>query len=342
MKINKILVLPETIRDIINDAVAQEKDIFKGEPTELDYLKDCCYIANGPLVIHVYTEYKGKLMNYYTYKDGREIIEGVPEGGDCYRILARHYWKPEALYEGDELSASPVLGYNPKYNRTRQYAYSYDLNSAYGAVILKGWIDTSVPPQVKIIEEDEVGFSADLSDLLPVGEFSLFVFKKCAPPPGLVRFVNNYYAKKKNPLNKKEKTTAKNMLTHTFGCLQNKNYFLRAYIVASCNRFILDLIDKDTLYYNTDCIVSRVRRPDLEENLGVEIGQWKLDHEGQFAYDGFTYQWDFEKPAWRSVPKKWIPEHYDILDCDNVEIVETNVWYMDWTNITFYKKEGLD
>jgi hypothetical protein len=339
--LNKILVLPETIQEIIDFARENDKEIYKGGMTEHDFLKDCCYIQDGPTVIKVYTIHDGKAGIFYTYKDGRDIYPGVPEGLNCYRIMARHYWKPEKEYEPCGLSASPLLGYNPKYNGTRQKAYSYDLNSAYSAVMMNGWIDTTNPPEAKIVEEGEVGFSADLSTIVDVGDFSFFVFKKIETPEGIKRFINTYYERKKNAKTKADKIYAKNMLNHIVGCLQKKNYFLRAYVVANCNRFIQDLIDEDTLYYNTDCIVSRCRRPDLEENLGDGIGQWKLDHEGEFAYQGFTYQWDYEKPAWRSVPKAWIPEHYDILDCEDVKIVETNVWYMDWQNIRFVKKEGL-
>lgn len=340
MKLNKKLVLPETLAKIIEYALNTEKSVFKGAMTKNDYLKDCCYIIDGPLTIHVITEYEGKTCNYYTYKDGREIIEGVPEGSTCYCIMARHYWKPEHEIPSCGLSATPALGYNLKYNKTRNYAYSYDLKSAYAGVIVNGWIDTTTGPMEKIVEEDEVGFTADLSQLVEVGEYSMFVFKKCAPPPGLLKFIEVYYNRKEHPKDRKEKVTAKNMLCHPIGCLQNKNYFLRAYVVASCNTYILNLIDENTLHYNTDCIVSLTRRPDIEANIGPNVGQWKFEREGMFAYRGYTYQWDNEKPTWRSVAKSQIPEEYDVLN-DNTELIEGNVWYMDWEKIKFTKKEGV-
>ena len=342
MNVRRTLVQPETIQRVIDDAVRTDKLMLKGAPTENDIWKDTCYIHDTKITTHVFTIFMGKFVHYYTYKDGRDIVEGVPEGGECYAIMARHYWQPEKLWtpEDIDVSASPLLGYNPQYNGTRQQAISYDLNSAYGAVILNGWIDTSKMTLNSIVEEGEIGFSADLSEIIEPGEFAIWKFPKVPTPPELVRFINVYYERKKKATTLKEKMTAKNMLNHVVGCLQNKNIFLRAYVVASCNKYILDRIDENTLYYNTDCIVSRVRRPDLEENLGPEIGQWKIDHEGLFAYRDFTYQWDFEKPAWRSVPKAYIPEHYDILT-SQIDFVETNVWYMDWDNITFKKKEGL-
>jgi hypothetical protein len=340
-KYTPLLTYPEVLRDILEKAKAEEKYIFYGPPTEEDYLYDCVYITDNHTTFSLYTQHNGKVHRYYTYKDGREIIEGVPEGSQCYCVMARHYWRPETLYEDIGLSASPTLGFNPKYNATRQPAVSYDLNSAYGSAILEGWIDTTHEPKAKIVEPGEIGFTDDISNLVEEGEFSMFVFPKCETPEGLVKFIKTYYERKKNPKDRKEKTTAKNMLNHVVGCLQNKNFWMRAYVVAKCNKYILDRIDENTLYWNTDCIVSRVRRPDLEENIGLEIGQWKIDHEGEFAYNGFTYQWNDEKPAWRSVPKEWIPEHYDILNCDGLDIVETNCWFFDLDTITFYKKEGL-
>lgn len=338
---NALLVRPEKINLILRDAVEKNKFIFKREKEENDSIKNCCYIHDAPVKITITTDWNGNTYDFYSYKDGRDIWEGVKEGGECFKVLARHYWQPSRRLPSD-MAASPLIGYNPKYNKTRQWAWGYDLNSAYSAQILNGWIDEWSGPKQKIIEEDEIGFDSNLSSLMDVGDFSLFVFKKCPPPPGLVKFVETYYGKKRNPRDIAEKAEAKNMLNHTIGCLQNKNPFLRAYVIASCNDYIRNLLDEDSLVWNTDSIVSRRRRFDLEENLGTEIGQWKLEHEGEFAYIGLTYQWDYQTPTWRSVPKKWIPEHYDILDPNAPLIVETNVWKMDWDKLQLIKKEGLD
>lgn len=338
---NSILVKPEKLNEVLRDATEKHKFVFPREKTEDDSIDNCIYIHDGPVKITVTTSYQDQVYDFYSYKDGRDIHAGVKEGGECYKIMARHYWSPSTHYDID-LSASPLIGFNPKYNNTRQHAWGYDLNSAYSYQILKGWINEFSGPKAKIVEEDEIGFSSDLSSLMEVGEYSLFVFKKCAPPPGLVKFVNHYYQHKRFPTDIVDKITSKNMLNHPIGCLQNKNPFLRAYIVASCNELIKSLLDEDSLVWNTDSIVSRRRRDDLEEKLGQEIGQWKLEHEGEFAYIGLTYQWDYNTPTWRSVPKKWIPTHYDILDPEAPLIVETNVWSMDWDNLQLVKKEGLD
>lgn len=63
--------------------------------------------------------------------------------------------------------------------------------------------------------------------------------------------------------------------------------------------------------WNTDSIISRVERKDLE--LGTEIGDWSLKHIDDFAYIGMTYQWGKEIPGWRGIPKAWFPDDFDIL-----------------------------
>ena len=75
---------------------------------------------------------------------------------------------------------------------------------------------------------------------------------------------------------------------------------------------IEDLMDENTIYCNTDSIVSLVPRDDLE--IGDDIGQFKEEDKGKmFAYKGFEYQWDLQAPTYRSVAKKWFPKGWDIL-----------------------------
>ena len=108
--------------------------------------------------------------------------------------------------------------------------------------------------------------------------------------------------------------------------LQIKNPWLRAWIVGSCNELISSLIDKDTLFWNTDSIVSRRPRPDL--TIGDEIGEWKLEHEGEVAYWGNAYQWNQDKPTYRGVPKGDFPEGWDILVDDTP--THSNPYYFDY------------
>ena len=95
------------------------------------------------------------------------------------------------------------------------------------------------------------------------------------------------------------------------GNLQNHNPFYRATVVSRANNLIKSLIDENTIYSNTDSIVSLVERHDLP--LSKDIGGWKVENKGEFAFIGFNYQWNKEKPHYRGIPRSWFPKNYDIL-----------------------------
>lgn len=78
--------------------------------------------------------------------------------------------------------------------------------------------------------------------------------------------------------------------------------------------------------WNTDSIISLVKRDDLE--LGSEIGQWSIKHQGEFAYIGSTYQWNDEIPGWRGIPKAWFPKGFDILKDEAPD--RCNPYLFDW------------
>lgn len=55
------------------------------------------------------------------------------------------------------------------------------------------------------------------------------------------------------------------------------------------NKFIKNLMDENTLFSNTDSIVSLVPRPDLK--ISDNIGDFKIEHKGDFIYlDSYHYQ----------------------------------------------------
>jgi hypothetical protein len=200
--------------------------------------------------------------------------------------------------------------------------------------MLKGWIDTTQPPVAKIIDPaTEIGFTCDL-EIQRTG-FCLFTFKKMPTPPAIIEWVNKYYQKKKEAQTKEEKLKAKQTLNFAVGMLQRKNPWLRAWIVASCNEYISGLLDENSLFWNTDSIVSRTPRPDLE--LGAEIGQWKLEHEGVVAYRGNSYQWNDDKPTYRGVPKSWFAGDFDLLVDEKPK--NENIYYFDYKEVRIYGKD---
>jgi hypothetical protein len=93
------------------------------------------------------------------------------------------------------------------------------------------------------------------------------------------------------------------MLNLPIGYCQRYNPFLRSYVVNKCNNKIKAIIDHNTLFWNTDAIFSRVRRPELE--LGTEIGQFKEIHCNTLTYVGNVYQINNEDPTYRGISKSW-------------------------------------
>lgn len=313
----------DTMRDILADC---RNKIVIERPYDRcakgDKMEGCCYIEDKVIELRVSTKYKGENATYIFYKDGRDWTGGI-NGLNAFMTLNK-YWKvprlPKAQVEylcKNGYSAVPLLDYNPKYEGERiNNCYCYDLNSAYSAAMLKGWIDASVPPVEKVINGfNEVGFRFNDNGQLEIQErgYCPFVFRLMETPEGIKRFVAHYYEMKKEAKTKEEKLKAKQMLNFCIGYLQKVNPWLRAWVVCSCNKYVEELLDDDSLFWNTDSITSRVRRLDLEKNLGIEIGQWKLEHEGSVAYKGCNYQWNSEVPTYRGIPKTWFKEGWDIL-----------------------------
>ena len=245
-----------------------------------------------------------EVVHYIAFKDDRELSQDIT-GGEAYRILRLNAKFP---LRKACISASPFLWYNKKYEGQWVDAICYDINSAYAWAMCQPMPDTSSPPQAKEIEDGEVGFDSE-GDIQRSG-YSLHVFKMLESSP-FINFAHKWFERKKDP---KFKQKAKNVLVYSVGFLQRKNPYLRAYIVGLCNEKIHSLIDDNTIYCNTDSIVSLKERPDL--TLGTGLGEWKIEHKGKFAYNGFNYQWKDETIAYRGVPKTWFPKNFDITKDD--------------------------
>lgn len=338
MKSMKMEYITPQQMNILLEKVEQKYTIQYGSPNtkNTNNFKYACYIDDKytRMELTCMTE-QGKVVHYVCYKDDRDAVPSM-SGVNAWKTFCQYVKVPIYITADDAkndpeyvksfFSASPLIDFNPAYDKTRQEAWGYDLNSAYSSAMLSMWIDTSNCPEQKFIEVGkEVGFGyKDVNGkmilcLLREG-YSNYVFPITAVPEGVKKFIKVWYDRKKKAKNAEEKNKAKGMLNYLVGFLQRRNPYLRALIVCLCNEKIERLIDKDTLFWNTDSIVSRVRRPDIEAELGDDIGQWKLEHSGVVAYDGNTYQWNDDKPVWRGVPKNLIPADYDLLNSSMDEI----------------------
>ena len=337
----------DTMNDVLNKCKNKIKYFedynYLQEKGKSINLNNSVFIVDKTVRLEVLLKYEGVITRYICFKDGRDAAEGAV-GASVFKNFSQ-YWKtprydikqenedgvPLSPYE--RVSASPTLDFNPEYVRTRQQAWGYDLNSAYSAAMLKGWIDTSKPPKAKRIDpEKEVGFRYDDDEdrwVLQHSGYCLSVFEKCETPPEVRKYIAQWYYKKKLATQRGDKIAkmiAKQHLNFVVGYWQRVNPWLRTWIVCSCNEFIENLLDENSLFWNTDSIVSRVRRYDLEEDMGSGIGQWKLEHEGVVAYIGNSYQWNNEVPTYRGQVKSWFPKDWDILK-DPLPVCGNAYWF---------------
>lgn len=218
-----------------------------------------------------------------------------------------------------------LIYFNQKYVDNRfENCYCYDRNSAYSAAMLEPIPNTNVIPRRNdYIKKGEIGFremelglskEIHLYALFEEGLFAEYIFPAIESP--FKHFVEHHY-KKRSKAKGIEADRIKQTLNYAVGYIRRKNPFIHSCILSRARFYIESLIDDDTLYSNTDSIVSKVRRPDIEKLIGTEIGQFKVEHKGSFAYTGSGYQWNHDSPSIRGRSKEWFknayPNGFDIL-----------------------------
>lgn len=171
--------------------------------------------------------------------------------------------------------------------------YSYDINSAYSYAMLQPLPDTSVEPRLNcILKKGEIGFYNDGSATEEEGAFVEYAF-----PLKVYNFdiyINRYYEKKKQAKTAEERKIWKDFLNIPSGMMQKNNIFIRLGLLYNEYKYISKFKDEDTVYCNTDSIVSLKRRTDLP--LGDNIGEFKEEHANdnfKFIREGI-YQWNNE------------------------------------------------
>lgn len=180
--------------------------------------------------------------------------------------------------------------------------YGYDRNSAFTWAMMQPIPNTEETPLILTkTKKGQIGFNLDGTVCFEPGHLCNFVFNEMESP--FIKFAQKWFLKKRDAKTVEDKEKAKQTLNFCIGYMHRTNPFIRNCIVARSNNFIKNLIDEDTLYCNTDSIVSRKKRTDL--NLGRELGQWKIEHQGDFAFKEFSYQWNDAIPIYRGIPKQW-------------------------------------
>lgn len=264
----------------------------------------------------------------YTMRADDAPIAGACTGLEAYRILCRYYKVPDlrkhpklskwcgGAREG-KISASPIQYTNPKYDHTRNRAYGYDINSAYSWAMLQPMPDTTVEPKYNsLIGPNEIGFKVVQDDdggrsTVAVRQGYASVVYPLVESP-FKRFVHTWYERKRlAPSGSDARNRAKSVLNYVVGYLQKVNPFYRTTIITYCNERIRSLIDDNTLSCNTDSIVSLQPRTDLSISDG--IGDFKVEHDGYYAYIGTSYQWTGERAHIRGVNALALGGDFDLL-----------------------------
>ena len=215
------------------------------------------------------------------------------------------------------------------------------MNSAFGWAMKQDMPDTSVKPKRNCIpNENEIGMSLtsmgeDENYYLYIIENAQdyqiecdYVFPKIKSP--FIHFVDYYYFLKSTAKNKEERQKYKEILNYSVGFIRRKNPFIHSAILSYARTRMIKLIDKNTIYCNTDSIISAVKRNDLE--IGTNVGQFKIERENkEFAINNSGYQWNYEIPVVRGISKKWFKNGFDIL-VDKIPGKECNKYIYDQEN----------
>ena len=339
LKREKIITTPKEVDNLIKliDKFGL-KPIKIGLGTEFRSMSD--YLAQGgktelsgriiielkPTKLYITTKYlDGKPCTYIFDLNNKESF--ACSGLRCFTEFSKAYKFPKAkTYENPKLerwfneekgnytcSAAPIIGFNPNYeNLIIHDCWEYDLNSAYSSAMFKSMPDLYHPlwSMDQKVKPGYVGFYLnDKLTMVEAGGYADVTFPIIETPEKLKEYCIKWYNKKRSSEGI-EKATAKAMLNLPIGYSQRFNPFLRSFIVHRCNNEIIDLIDRDSLFWNTDAIFSKRRRTDLE--IGDEIGQFKEIHYKIVRYIGNVYQLDNEIPVYRGVPKAWFKKFEQI------------------------------
>lgn len=300
-----------------------------------EFCKPCTYIfdLNEEAIFAV--------SGHMCFKEFAKTLN-IPKAADeNYRGLSQWYDGETGRYV---CSASPILGFNPKYeNQELTDCYEYDLNSAYSSVLLDKVPDLESYYYECKVGKNQVGFLYDDELTLVESGYADIVFDLIPAPDSLKAYINKWYTEKsKAPKGSVEKLTAKAYLNLPIGYCQRYNPFLRSYIVNKCNKAIKNIINDDTLFWNTDAIFSKVKREDL--NIGTAIGQFKEVKCSKLRYIQNTYQVNDEIPVYRGIPKKWF-EYFEQIHNRKFDLLtdrppaKINKWTWDWEKLELKETE---
>lgn len=302
--------------------------IFFGNPKTFENKKGRSFVWTNDVTVHLSTMIKSQVVEYVFRLDGEMLPPKTAM--NIWKDFSKKYKTPKfhKVKEAAPFSASPFMYYNEEYEGQRIEAIGYDLNSAYGnAVINADLPDTTILSTSRKVKEGEMGFTEDGKIVYEGHAFWVFPIMTKEQKQPIIDYFQYWWDRKKNAKDSKEKLDAKSHLNIVVGYWQKYNCFMRAAIVEYVNNYIKGIIAgrNDVLMCNTDSIVCLNKIDELK--IGKDLGEWKIEHTGQFAYIGYNYQWNKDKPSYRGIASAWFGREYDIL-VDGVP-EQNNIYYFD-------------
>lgn len=315
-KIKQVPVNLEQMKEIL----AYVKEYFNysySKPPTDKRIKAEVYIDDCPKYLKVTGRYINsvKLTTYIFSKDGREV-ELEPNVPETYREMVKKVDDYHDLLKEDSymnnFTSSPLLFSDYRYFYKTQEVICYDTNLTYFYLLGQDFPDTRQPKGRGIVRPREIGFrisgrvvqgndGTQRSQLILVnpGDYADFRYPKRPSP--FKRYINYKLEQLKLVKNKEERSKVKSSINISVGNLQHHNPIWRAWIVESGNKRIKSLMDKNTIYANTDCVVSLIPRPDIP--VSDKIGDFKIEHQGKCTIDGMTITWEDGTDNRRGAPK---------------------------------------
>lgn len=315
------------------------------------------YIDEGKVRLNVTIKRGGEACTYTFFLSDTSRTP-LTTGARAYSLLAR--MSEIKIPKADcDLSSAGILWKNKRFDGKRVRAWSYDLNSSFSFQMITPMPDTRFMRMNDKVGKNEIGFYEGFNpyDVTPLDCRKTYLqleeiegkrAKWVCPlmPSPFKHFVGTYYHRKEIATCKEEREIAKETMNFAIGFLQRKNPFIRATIIGRSNKYISQFIDRETLYCNTDCIVSTYPRKDLEALCGDGLGQFKQEHIAEpFAWGKgvMNYQWGKNPPVSRGVPKAWYEgfkkakgRYFDIIRDEVPE--RRNRYVFDRQNLTIKER----
>lgn len=300
--------------------MAQIFKIVNDQPLPNKYIDTEIFVWKTPSNIHIVGRaiLEPKLVHYQINDEGKETFDiNVAQAfKKLNRLKDNEVIIPDLVAKIPELrryTSAPLIYSNPQFrDKDILNCIQYDLNKAYCHALRFDIPDTSKMRECDLLNENEVGFRVTerktmhyfrdgtcenreiLERVIKPGYGADFVFPLIKSP--FIYYVNTMekaisIAKEKKDFQKEQSLKAE--IVCAVGNYQNHNPFIRANIVEGLNQQMLNLIDSDTIYCNTDSIVSKRKREDLI--IGTSIGEWKIEASGKFKCfgdKGVNYIWN--------------------------------------------------